>query len=67
MNDKLNLIKKLSFFNSLDEEQLKVIDSISKIASYSKNSVLYYENDINNKIFFLISGLIKVYKIDKFE
>ncbi len=67
MNDKLNLIKKLSFFNSLDEEGLKVIDSISKITSYSKNSVLYYENDINNKIFFLISGLIKVYKIDKYE
>lgn len=67
MNDKLNLIKKLSFFNSLNEEQLKVIDSISKISSYSKNSVLFYENDINNKIFFLISGLIKVYKIDKYE
>lgn len=67
MNEKLTLIKKLSFFNSLNEDQLATIDSISKITSYAKNSVLYYENDTNNKIFFLISGLIKVYKIDKYE
>lgn len=67
MNDKLHLIKKLSFFNSLDTHQLELLDSISKITSYAKNSVLYYENDTHEKIFFLISGLIKVYKIDKYE
>ncbi len=67
MSEKLNLIKKLSFFNSLNEDQLSTIDAISKVSNYAKNSVLYYENDRNNKIFFLISGLIKVYKIDKYE
>jgi len=67
MNEKLNFIKQLSFFNSLDDEKLNIIDSISKVITYPKNSILYYENDINNKIFFLISGLLKVYKIDKFE
>jgi CRP/FNR family transcriptional regulator len=67
MNEKLNFIKQLSFFNSLDDEKLNIIDSISKVITYPKNSILYYENDINNKIFFLVSGLLKVYKIDKFE
>ena len=67
MNEKLNFIKQLSFFNSLDNEKLDIIDSISKVVNYPKNSILYYENDINNKIFFLVSGLLKVYKIDKFE
>ncbi len=67
MSEKLNLIKKLSFFSSLDEDQLNTVDAISKVNNYAKNSVLYYENDQNNKIFFLISGLIKVYKIDKYE
>lgn len=66
MNEKLNYIKELSFFSSLDDEKLKIIDSISKITTYPKNSILYYENDTNNKIFFLVLGLIKVYKIDKF-
>lgn len=67
MDEKLDLIKKLSFFSSLNEEQLRTIGSISKITVYPKNSILYYENDINDKIFFLVSGLLKVYKIDKFE
>lgn len=67
MDEKLDLIKKLSFFSSLNEEQLSTISSISKITAYPKNSILYYENDINDKIFFLVSGLLKVYKIDKFE
>ncbi len=67
MNEKLNFIKQLSFFNSLDNEKLNIIDNISKVITYPKNSILYYENDINNKLFFLVSGLLKVYKIDKFE
>ncbi len=67
MNKKLNFIKKLSFFSSLDSEKLDTVDNISKITTYPKNSILYYENDSSNKIFFLVSGLLKVYKIDKFE
>jgi len=67
MNEKLNFIRQLSFFNSLDDEKLSIIESISKIITYPKNSILYYENDINNKIFFLVCGLLKIYKIDKFE
>lgn len=67
MNEKLNIIKQLSFFSSLSDENINTIDAISKIITYPKNSILYYENDINNKIFFLVSGLLKVYKIDKFE
>lgn len=67
MDEKQDQIKKLSFFSSLNEEQLGAINAISKITSYPKNSILYYENDINDRIFFLISGLLKVYKIDKFE
>lgn len=67
MNDKLDYIKQLSFFNSLSSENLNIIGDMSKIITYPKNSILYYENDIHNKIFFLVSGLLKVYKIDKFE
>jgi len=67
MNNKLKYIKQLSFFNSLTNEQLNTVECISNIIKYPNNSILYYENDSYNKIFFLISGLLKVYKIDKFE
>ena len=67
MHYKLEFIKKLNFFKSLNEEELNTINSISVISKYPKSSILYYENDSFNKIFFLVSGLLKVYKIDKYE
>ena len=67
MDNKLQQIKQLSFFTSLCDEKLEIVDKISKITTHPKNSILYYENDIYSKIFFLVSGLLKVYKIDKFE
>ncbi len=67
MSEKLQYIKELNFFKSLDEDQLNIINEISTITKHPRNSILYYENDIFNKIFFLASGLLKVYKIDKFD
>ena len=67
MHYKLEFIKKLNFFKSLNDEELNTINSISVISKYPKSSILYYENDSFNKIFFLVSGLLKVYKIDKYE
>nr|WP_321268008.1 Crp/Fnr family transcriptional regulator [uncultured Sulfurimonas sp.] len=65
--NKLDTIRKLTFFESLNDSQLQEIKEISNIIEYPKGSILYYENDTYNKIFFLISGVLKIYKIDKFE
>jgi len=67
MQNKLDAIKKLIFFQSLDDKNLNIIEDISSIHVYPKSAIFYYENDIFNKLFFLVSGLLKVYKIDKFE
>ncbi len=67
MSEKLQYIKELNFFKSLNEDQLSIINNISTLTKHPKNSILYYENDTFNKIFFLASGLLKVYKIDKFD
>ncbi|QFR49736.1 Crp/Fnr family transcriptional regulator [Sulfurimonas lithotrophica] len=64
---KLQYIKNLSFFKTLDDGQIGNILEISIIKEYPKNSILYYENDTKNKVYFLLSGLLKVYKIDKYE
>ena len=44
-----------------------MIASISFVSTYSNNSILYYESDTNNNILFLVEGLIKIYKVDKFD
>ena len=61
------IIRKISFFNNLNDEQIDLIASISSESTYSSNSILYYESDENNNLLFLVDGLIKIYKIDKFD
>ena len=63
----IDYIKKLSFFKSLNDNELNLLSNISTITIYPNNSILYYENDQHNKLFFLVSGLLKIYKIDKYE
>ena len=67
MPNKLEYIQSLNFFATLDEEQLSVVHEISNIVAYPKGSILYYENEEFDKLFFLVTGLLKVYKIDKYE
>lgn len=67
MNDKLSYITKIDFFKNLTQAQLLLLAEISNITAHSKNSILYYENDLHSKLYFLSLGLMKVYKIDKFD
>ncbi len=60
-------ILSIDFFNGLDDKQLDILINFSGVKSYAKNSILHYENDTTKRLMFLISGLIKVYKIDKFS
>ena len=60
-------VKNIDFFSELDDSQLTELSNISNVIKYPKNSILYYESEVNNHILFLVSGLLKVYKVDKFD
>ena len=60
-------IKKISFFSKLSDEQIEIIASISNVSKYANKSILYYESDLNKNLLFLVEGLIKIYKVDKFN
>jgi len=60
-------IRKISFFNTLNDEQIEIIASLSNVSKYPNKSILYYESDVNKNLIFLVEGLIKIYKIDKFD
>ena len=60
-------IKSIEFFSELDEKQVEKLSSISNVYKYPKDSILFYESDVNKNILFLLDGLIKIYKVDKFD
>jgi len=60
-------ISKISFFNTLNDEEKDKIADISRVITYPKDSILYYESDVTKNILFLVEGLIKIYKVDKFD
>ena len=60
-------ISKISFFNILSQEQKEEIASISNVTTYDKNTILHYESDTKNHMLFLVSGLLKIFKLDKFD
>jgi len=59
------MIKSIDFFNSLDDDALKYLSDISIIRSFTKDTIVYYESDLDYSLQFLVSGLVKIYKIDK--
>jgi CRP-like cAMP-binding protein len=61
------IIRKISFFNNLNDEQINIIASISTVSKQPNKSILYYESDISKNLLFLVEGLIKIYKVDKFN
>ncbi|MCT7461868.1 Crp/Fnr family transcriptional regulator [Aliarcobacter cryaerophilus] len=60
-------IRSLDFFENLNDEQIDVLSNFSFISKYEKDSILFYETDLKTNILFLVSGLIKIYKYDKFD
>lgn len=60
-------IRSLDFFENLNDEQIDVLSNFSFISKYEKDSILFYETDLKTNLLFLVSGLIKIYKYDKFD
>ncbi len=60
-------IKYIELFNILNEKELEKLTSISNVFKYPKGSILFYEDETNKNILFLKSGLIKIYKVDKYD
>jgi len=61
------LLEKIEVFQECDEDTLCQVAEISTLHSYDAQSVLHYEAETSHQLLFLVGGLLKVYKIDKFD
>ncbi len=61
------VLEELDFFKGCDVEKLARLSTSAKIREYSVSDVMVYEEEDMSRIFFLVSGEVKFYKVDRFD
>lgn len=56
--------KEICLFGSLDDCQLEELAQISIIKKFKPGNILFYEGDEPKNLYFLLDGLIKLYRYD---
>jgi CRP/FNR family transcriptional regulator len=67
MNNIKDIIKSISLFTALPDDEIDLLSTISHVSKYNANTVLFYESETTDELLFLVEGLLKVYKIDKYD
>ncbi|CAA6805768.1 MAG: Unknown protein [uncultured Sulfurovum sp.] len=57
-------LRKLALFSILDDNEIKLLASMSTLKRLSYNNILFYEGDNPKYFYLLLEGNLKVYKTD---
>lgn len=57
----LEMLKLVSFFNHLNDEQLEKIYSLCLKKTYPAGTILFKENEVGDVFYILLSGSVKIY------
>lgn len=60
--NRIEILKQVSFFNSLSERALEIINQQAVEATFRKNEYVYFEGDRSYWVYIIISGRIKLVK-----
>ncbi|AEF18379.1 transcriptional regulator, Crp/Fnr family [Thermoanaerobacterium xylanolyticum LX-11] len=58
-------LRKIPYFNVLSEKSLFEISKIALVKEYKKNTVIFYEGDEGDAIYFVKKGKVKISKISQ--
>jgi len=59
-----DILKDVSMFSSLEEDDLLALEKISNIHAYKKGETLFVAGDISNALMLLVEGVVSVFKHD---
>ena len=59
-DDPLSLLKTVPLFSTLKQEHLKLIASLANTVSMSENECLVHMNEVNNTLFLIVRGVIRI-------
>ncbi|MDD3597942.1 Crp/Fnr family transcriptional regulator [Sulfuricurvum sp.] len=62
-----SMIEDLNFFKECGPLKLSLLSSTAKFKSYNASDILMYEEDDVNRVYFLVEGEVKLYKVDRFD
>jgi len=65
--DSKESLSSIPLFSALEKSDMERIASFCTVKSYQEGDVLFYEKDNKDAIYYIISGSIKFYKVDRFE
>ncbi len=63
----LKSIQQLHFFDGLDKTKLDVLCSTARVREYNASEIMTYEEDDLERVFFLLEGEAKFYKVDRYD
>ena len=60
----IEILKRVSIFQNLNERELKLLLSISRKRNFEQGEVLFYEKDRAKYLTLVLDGVVKIYKVD---
>ncbi|WP_457744261.1 Crp/Fnr family transcriptional regulator [Sulfurimonas sp.] len=60
----IDLLKKISFFENLQEQELKLLLSITRKREFRAGEILFYEKEEAKFLTLVFEGTVKIYKVD---
>jgi CRP/FNR family transcriptional regulator len=61
------ILGELNFFEGCDPDKLIRLSATARIKEYNASDVMVYEDDDMSRVYFLIDGEVKFYKVDRFD
>ncbi|PHS30487.1 MAG: hypothetical protein COA92_09670 [Sulfurovum sp.] len=58
------ILKEVTMFSSLEEKELKALESILNIYKYEEGDTLFLEGDMSDSLMILIDGVVSIFKHD---
>ena len=58
----MGILKKVNFFDTLTEDELKEIASLSKPEDYKEGETIFSEGDDGERLFVILSGAVRISK-----
>ncbi len=58
------ILKQISLFASLGEEELSELTAVTHISDYDKDSIVFTQGEMSDNVMILIDGVVSIYKHD---